>query len=52
MKEAIIPTGTASGMSDRDIDLKKLRVVLDRCGVIITERKPSMFRLFGWFSLD
>lgn len=41
VKEAIIPTGTASGTTDRDIDLNKLRAVLDRCGVVITERKPS-----------
>lgn len=42
VKEAIIPTGTASGTTDRDIDLNKLRSVLDRCGVVISERKPSM----------
>lgn len=41
MKEAIIPTGTASGTTERDFDLKKLKEVLDRCGVVITERKPS-----------
>ncbi|KAK7471034.1 MSH2 protein [Stygiomarasmius scandens] len=43
VKEAIIPTGTASGTTDRDIDLNKLKSVLDRCGVVITERKPSEF---------
>ncbi|KAF8880020.1 DNA mismatch repair protein MutS [Infundibulicybe gibba] len=43
VKEAIIPTGTASGTTDRDVDLNKLRAVLDRCGVVITERKPSEF---------
>ncbi|TFK39373.1 DNA mismatch repair protein MSH2 [Crucibulum laeve] len=43
VKEAIIPTGTATGNTDRDIDLSKLKSVLDRCGVVITERKPSEF---------
>ncbi|KAG9311644.1 DNA mismatch repair protein [Chiua virens] len=42
-KEAIIPTGTASGVTDRDIELNKLKAVLDRCGVVVTERKPSEF---------
>ena len=41
VKEAIIPTGTASGTTERDFDLKKLKEVLDRCGIVITERKPS-----------
>ncbi|KAG2003249.1 DNA mismatch repair protein MSH2 [Coprinopsis cinerea AmutBmut pab1-1] len=45
VKEAIIPTGTASGTTDRDIDLNKLKAVLDRCNVIITERKPSEFNV-------
>ncbi|KAH7924717.1 DNA mismatch repair protein [Leucogyrophana mollusca] len=43
VKEAIIPTGTASGTTDRDIDLNKLKAVLERCGVVVTERKPSEF---------
>ncbi|THH13291.1 hypothetical protein EW146_g6911 [Bondarzewia mesenterica] len=43
VKEALIPTGTTSGTTDRDFDLKKLRDVLDRCGVVVTERKPSEF---------
>ncbi|PPR07413.1 LOW QUALITY PROTEIN: hypothetical protein CVT26_013729 [Gymnopilus dilepis] len=43
VKEAIIPTGTASGNTDRDVDLNKLKAVLDRCGVVVTERKPSEF---------
>jgi hypothetical protein len=43
VKEAIIPSGTSSGASDRDLDLNKLRGVLDRCSVVITERKPSAF---------
>ncbi|KAF8630234.1 hypothetical protein AX15_003036 [Amanita polypyramis BW_CC] len=43
VKEAIIPTGTVSGTTERDIDLNKLRTVLERCGVVITERKPSEF---------
>lgn len=47
VKEAILPTGTTSGTTDRDIDLNKLKAVLDRCGVIITERKPSTFHIFS-----
>ncbi|KAH0834904.1 DNA mismatch repair protein [Lanmaoa asiatica] len=43
VKEAIIPTGTASGTTDRDFDLNKLKAVLERCGVVVTERKPSEF---------
>ncbi|OSD08187.1 DNA mismatch repair protein [Trametes coccinea BRFM310] len=43
VKEAIIPTGTATGTTERDFDLKKLKEVLDRCGVVVTERKPSDF---------
>ncbi|KAG7086447.1 hypothetical protein E1B28_002400 [Marasmius oreades] len=43
VKEAIIPTGTTAGTSERDIELHKLKGVLERCGVIITERKPSEF---------
>ncbi|KAG6830769.1 hypothetical protein H0H87_007168 [Tephrocybe sp. NHM501043] len=43
VKEAIVPTGTMSGTTDRDIDLNKLKAVLDRCGVVISERKPSEF---------
>ncbi|KIJ14608.1 hypothetical protein PAXINDRAFT_163339 [Paxillus involutus ATCC 200175] len=43
VKEAIIPTGTASGTTDRDIDLNKLKAVLERCSVVVTERKPSEF---------
>ncbi|KII91117.1 hypothetical protein PLICRDRAFT_51307 [Plicaturopsis crispa FD-325 SS-3] len=43
VKEAIIPSGTASGATDRDFDLNKLKAVLERCGVVITERKPSEF---------
>ncbi|KAF8634825.1 hypothetical protein AX17_004076 [Amanita inopinata Kibby_2008] len=43
VKEAVIPTGTVSGTTERDVDLHKLRTVLERCGVVITERKPSEF---------
>ncbi|TFY78244.1 hypothetical protein EWM64_g5769 [Hericium alpestre] len=43
IKEALVTTGTATGTTDRDFDLKKLRDVLERCGVVITERKPSEF---------
>ncbi|KAF9226411.1 DNA mismatch repair protein [Gyrodon lividus] len=43
VKEAIIPTGTVSGTTDRDLDLNKLKAVLERCGVVVTERKPSEF---------
>ena len=41
VKEAIIQTGTQSGTTERDIELKKLKDVLERCNVVITERKPS-----------
>jgi DNA mismatch repair protein MSH2 len=51
VKEAIIPTGTTSGTTDRDIDLGKLKAVLDRCGVVITERKPSTFHVFFAFNI-
>ncbi|KAI0032586.1 DNA mismatch repair protein [Vararia minispora EC-137] len=43
IKEALISTGTATGKTDRDIDLRKLKEVLERCGVVITERKPTEF---------
>ncbi|KAF8480131.1 DNA mismatch repair protein [Russula ochroleuca] len=43
IKEAIVSTGTVSGATDRDFDLRKLKDVLDRCGIVITERKPSEF---------
>ncbi|KAH9933894.1 DNA mismatch repair protein [Fomitopsis serialis] len=43
VKEALIPTGTIKATSERDFELKKLKEVLDRCGVVITERKPSDF---------
>ncbi|KAI0732603.1 DNA mismatch repair protein [Fomitopsis betulina] len=43
VKEALIPTGTANNKSDRDFELKKLKEVLERCGVVITERKTSDF---------
>ncbi|KAJ7717304.1 muts domain V-domain-containing protein [Mycena maculata] len=43
VKEAIIPTGTVSGTTDRDVDLNKLKAVLERCDVVVTERKPSEF---------
>ncbi|KIK33093.1 hypothetical protein CY34DRAFT_18600 [Suillus luteus UH-Slu-Lm8-n1] len=41
VKEAIIPTGTASGTTERDLDLSKLIAVFKRCGVVVTEHKPS-----------
>ena len=41
VKEAIIQTGTQSGSTERDIELKKLKDVLECCNVVITERKPS-----------
>ncbi|TFK49468.1 DNA mismatch repair protein [Heliocybe sulcata] len=43
VKEALITTGTASGKTERDVDLNKLKAVLERCGVVVTERKPSEF---------
>ncbi|KAJ7431222.1 NUC071 domain-containing protein [Mycena galericulata] len=47
VKEAIIPTGTGtvSGTTDRDVNLNELKAVQERCGVVITERKPSLFQL-------
>jgi DNA mismatch repair protein MSH2 len=41
VKEALVATGTSTGTTDRDIELNKLKSVLERCGVVITERKPS-----------
>jgi DNA mismatch repair protein MSH2 len=41
VKEAIVPTGSSTGTTERDIDLNKVKGVLERCGVVITERKPS-----------
>ncbi|EIN09262.1 DNA mismatch repair protein [Punctularia strigosozonata HHB-11173 SS5] len=43
IKECLVPTGTVSGKTDRDVDLNKLKAVLERCGVVCTERKPSEF---------
>ncbi|KAF4581359.1 MutS-like protein [Pleurotus pulmonarius] len=43
VKEAIVQEGTKSGKTDRDVELNTLKSVLDRCGVVITERKPSEF---------
>ncbi|KAJ8594960.1 hypothetical protein M405DRAFT_929851 [Rhizopogon salebrosus TDB-379] len=43
VKEAIIPTGTVSGTTDRDLDLNKAKAVFERCGIVVTERKPSEF---------
>lgn len=39
VKEAIVPTSSATGATNRDIDLAKVRAVLDRCGIVVTERK-------------
>jgi hypothetical protein len=41
VKEAIVPSGTVTGKTDRDIDLSQMKAVLDRCGVVVTERKSS-----------
>ena len=41
VKEVIVPSATATGKTDRDIDLAKMKAVLDRCGVVVTERKSS-----------
>ncbi|KAH8826795.1 muts domain V-domain-containing protein [Flagelloscypha sp. PMI_526] len=43
-KEAIIPQGTKTGKTDRDYELNKLRSVLERCNIMITERKGSEFQ--------
>ncbi|OCH93892.1 hypothetical protein OBBRIDRAFT_832212 [Obba rivulosa] len=40
VKEALIPTGTASGTTERDLELEKLKDAMERCGVVITERTP------------
>lgn len=40
VKEALIASGTKSGNTDRDLEVNKLKQVLERCGVVITERKP------------
>lgn len=39
VKEALIASGTKSGNSDKDLEVNKLKQVLERCGVVITERK-------------
>ncbi|KAI0797257.1 DNA mismatch repair protein [Irpex lacteus] len=44
VKEVIMPTGTVSGTTERDIELKKLKDVFERCNVVVTERKPSEFK--------
>ncbi|THH09566.1 hypothetical protein EW145_g1915 [Phellinidium pouzarii] len=43
VKEAVIPMSSKSGNTDRDIELNKLKGVLERCGVVISERKQSEF---------
>ncbi|KAG6917777.1 hypothetical protein DXG01_001182 [Tephrocybe rancida] len=43
VKEAIVPTGTMSGTTDRDIDLNKLKAVLDRCGVLPAHKSTGEF---------
>jgi DNA mismatch repair protein MSH2 len=42
VKEALIASGTKSGNTDKDLEVNKLKQVLERCGVVITERKPCM----------
>jgi DNA mismatch repair protein MSH2 len=39
VKEALIASGTKSGNTDKDLEVNKLKQVLERCGVVITERK-------------
>ena len=39
VKEALIASGTKSGNSDKDLEVNKLKQVLERCGVVITEQK-------------
>ncbi|EJD05353.1 DNA mismatch repair protein MSH2 [Fomitiporia mediterranea MF3/22] len=43
VKEAVIPMSSKTGNTDRDLELNKLKGVFERCGVVITERKPSDF---------
>jgi DNA mismatch repair protein MSH2 len=51
VKEVIIPTGTTTKMTDHKIDLNNLRAVLERCGVVVTERVPGKFpQLIEWDS--
>jgi DNA mismatch repair protein MSH2 len=45
VKEALIASSTKSGNTDRDLEVNKLKQVLERCGVVITERKPC--KVFG-----
>lgn len=42
VKEALIASGTKSGNTDKDLEVNKLKQVLERCGVVITERKSCM----------
>ncbi|KAJ8463638.1 hypothetical protein ONZ45_g17509 [Pleurotus djamor] len=43
VKEAVIQTGTSTGKTERDVELNGLKSIIDRCGIVITERKPSEF---------
>jgi len=40
VKEALIAPGTKSGKTDKDLEANELKQIFERCGVIITERKP------------
>ena len=37
-----MPISSTTGATNRDIDLTKVRAVLDRCGIVVTERKPGV----------
>ncbi|THH19587.1 hypothetical protein EW146_g1611 [Bondarzewia mesenterica] len=50
IKETLILTGTTSGMTDRDFDLKK-QDVLDRCGVVITAKTEYTYIYANLLSL-
>ena len=51
VKEAIVPASSKSGGTDRDLELNKLKGVLERCGVVITERKPSAIYGIGYYDI-
>ena len=52
VKEALIASGTKSGNTDKDLEVNKLKQVLDRCGVVITERKSCKGTEFTKFAKD
>jgi hypothetical protein len=51
VKEVILPAGTTTAVTDRVIDVNNLKAVLDRCGVVVTERKPCQCEVFKVYRL-